>query len=363
MINTDIEPCFIIAEVGVNHNGDLGSARELIDVAVDAGADAVKFQSFTTDKLVTKDAKKAEYQKQYDNGSDTQAGMLRGLELSRKDTLDLKQYCDNAGIEFMSTPFDSEMLRFLVEDVKLNRIKLPSGEAINGPLLLAASRTSLPVILSTGMCTMEEVHESLATLAWGIENATGIPSGREELRQLMGCTDWTNVLRDRVHVLHCVTEYPAAPGLTNLRSMDFISDQTSLPVGLSDHSIGKHITIAAVARGARIIEKHFTLSRSLPGPDHLASLEPIELKEMVKEIREIEVAMGDYSKQPQSIEFTNRQAARGSLSAASPISTGCKFTIDNLTIKRPGTGVSPLEYWDYIDIISQRDYQKDDLID
>ena len=356
--------CFIIAEAGVNHNGSLEMARELISAAAEAGADAVKFQSFSTDRLVTAKAQKAEYQKTNTGATDGQAEMLRALELGREETMALKEHCDSCDITFMSTPFDPDIMQFLVDDVGVSHIKIPSGEAINGLLLLAAARSKRPIILSSGMCTMSEVLEALATLAWGMTHADGHPSGRAELEELQNTPDWMDPLRDHVWLLHCVSEYPAPPEITNLRAMDTMAKLTGLPVGLSDHSAGRHIALAAVARGAVALEKHFTLSRRLPGPDHMASLEPDELSSLIHEIRDVEAALGDGEKVPQPVELANRAVARGSLVAATPIKAGDAFTYNNLTIKRPASGLSPQLYWDYISgMTARRNYSVDDLID
>ena len=355
---------FVIAEAGVNHNGSPAMAMEMINVAAQAGADAVKFQTFSTDRLTTAAAAKAAYQEINTGASGSQKDMLKSLELDAATHGELKAHCQRRGIEFMSTPFDMESVDLLAHTVGVRRLKVPSGEAINSPLLLHVWRTGLPIILSTGMCDLEEVLESLAVLAWGAANQQGSPRSRAEVNAIRVGEDWCAPLRGRVVVLHCVTQYPAAAEITNLHAMDLLRDQTGLDVGLSDHSLGWHIAIAAAARYACVIEKHFTLSRELPGPDHAASLEPEELARMVREIRDVAAALGRYEKMPQEIEIQNRQAARGSLVAARPISRGELFSADNLTIKRPGGGASPRLFWDYVGMRhAKRDYAPDELIE
>ncbi|MCC6714605.1 MAG: N-acetylneuraminate synthase [Gammaproteobacteria bacterium] len=355
---------FVIAEAGVNHNGSLSLAGELVDAAVEAGADAVKFQTFRADRLVEKSAPRAAYQQRNTGSNASQYEMLKALELDADSHRVLRDQCDRRGIEFMSTAFDLESLDFLVGDIGIRRVKIPSGEAVNGPLLLAAIRTGLPVILSTGMCTHAEVMESLAVLAWGEEHPVGNPKSRAAIAELGRRPGFCRPLHSRVALLQCVTQYPAPAAGTNLRAMLAMGQQTGLQVGLSDHTEGWHVTVAAVAAGAAIVEKHFTMSRSLPGPDHAASLEAHELARMIREIREVEAAMGTGVKEPAVQEIANRIPARGSLVAAVPIRKGDAYTASNLTIRRPGTGVSPMAYWDYVSgRRAGRDYGQDEQID
>jgi N-acetylneuraminate synthase len=355
---------FIIAEAGVNHNGSLALAGELVDAAVEAGADAVKFQTFKADRLVEKSAPRAAYQQRNTGSNASQYEMLKALELDAESHRVLREQCRRRGIEFMSTAFDLESLAFLVGEIGIRRVKIPSGEAVNAPLLLAAIRSGLPVILSTGMCTGAEVMESLAVLAWGEEHPEGNPASRAAFVELTRHPEFCRPLRSRVSLLQCVTQYPAPAAETNLRAMQALGRQTGLQVGLSDHTEGWHVAVAAVAAGATIIEKHFTMSRALPGPDHAASLEPHELARMIREIRDIEAAMGTGVKEPGAQEIANRIPARGSLVAAVPIRKGDAYTASNLTIKRPGTGVSPMAYWDYVSgRRAARDYGQDEQID
>jgi N,N'-diacetyllegionaminate synthase len=305
---------FVIAEAGVNHNGDMALARALVDVAAAARADAVKFQTFAVDRLVTRSAATAEYQRRALGGEPSQYEMLARLELSPADHEMLLAHCARRGIEFMSTPFDPESARFL-KRLGVRRIKISSGDVTNLPMLEVVGALGLPVILSTGMADLEEVGAAVATLC------------------AAGTTD--------LALLQCVSNYPADPALTNLRVMDTFARAFGTPVGLSDHSPGTAVAIAAAARGAAYIEKHFTLDRSLPGPDHQASLLPDELRGLVQAIREVEAAMGDGVKRPAPSELPVRDVARKSLVAARDVPAGTALAPDDVVILRPGTGLSP----------------------
>ena len=334
--------CIIIAEAGVNHNGDLNMAKELIKVAAEAGADYVKFQTFSADKLVTKTAKQAAYQKKnlQSGENDSQYSMLKKLELSRADHDELLKTCEYYGIKFLSTAFDNENLIYLSRDLDLDYIKIPSGEMTNYPYLRLAAQLKKPVILSTGMATLPEILESVEVLV-----KHGVP-------------------KEQLYILHCTTEYPALVSEVNLRSMDTIAEATGCKVGYSDHTMGIDVSVAAAARGATVIEKHFTLDRTLPGPDHPASLEPDELKRMVIAIRNVQRAIGDGIKQPASArERGNRDVARKSIVAACSIKKGEVFTEENLTAKRPGTGISPMRWPEVIGTTANRDYNENDLIE
>ncbi len=353
---------FIIAEAGVNHNGDLSRAVEMVKAAAEAGADAVKFQSFRAEKIATALAPKADYQTRNTGAAGGQLDMLRALELSDDDHHSLFAACQTAGIEFMSTPFDTDSVRFLAGTLGVKRLKVASGEITNAPLLLEMARTGLPVILSTGMSTLEDVEAALGVLAFGYCTATETPSPdgfEKSYRSEAGQT----ALSNNVKILHCTSEYPAPPETIHLRAMTALTETFGLPVGLSDHSVGIAVATAAVARGAHVIEKHFTLDRALPGPDHRASLTPAELAEMVTAIRTVEQALGSGEKQPGDNELRTRGAARKSLVALKPIAKGDVFNETNLGAKRPGTGLSPLAYWSYVGRSAARDYAADELIE
>lgn len=353
---------FIIAEAGVNHNGSLAIARKLVDAAADAGADAVKFQTFKADKMISYSAPKAEYQKENTDANKTQLEMLRELELSYSDHIEIAKHCSERGIEFMSTPFDMDSLDFLVSDLQVTRLKVASGEITNAPLLLKAARTGKPIILSTGMSTLGEVEMALGVLAFGYTLSDKPPS-IGAFRNAYISPQGQAALQAKVALLHCTTEYPAPFDEVNLRVMDTLRQAFGLPVGYSDHTQGTSIPIAAAARGAVIIEKHFTLDRNLPGPDHKASLEPGELREMVVSIRRVEKALGNRQKIPVSSEIKNAAVARKSLAAITDIGRGEKYTSRNLGTKRPGNGVSPYFYWDMLGRTAVRDYDKDEQVD
>ena len=353
---------FIIAEAGVNHNGSLEMARQLIDAAVEAQADAVKFQTFKAEKVISRLAPKAEYQKETTGSCESQLDMAKKLELDYGAFEALMMYCGKRGIEFMSTPFDLDSLDFLAGTLGVPRLKIPSGEITNAPLLFRAALSKLPIILSTGMSTLGEVETALSILAFGYVGSKRVPFS-DIFRETYHSTEGQKALKEKVTLLHCTTEYPAPFSDTNLRAMDTLRHSFGLGVGFSDHTEGIVMPIAAVARGAAVIEKHFTLDRNLPGPDHKASLTPDELMAMVKFIRQTEMAMGNGLKIPAASELKNISIARKSLVAASKITKGEHFSEHNLTVKRPGTGVSPIYYWDWLGKISDKDYQTDQLID
>jgi N,N'-diacetyllegionaminate synthase len=328
----------IIAEAGVNHNGDMDLARQLIIVAAEAGADIVKFQTFNADHLVTKNAIKADYQNKTTDASESQYDMIRKLELSREMHEELINYCQTYDIEFYSTGFDIESLNLLVE-LGINSFKIPSGEITNLPYLRHIGKYGYRVILSTGMATLGEIEQALYVL-----EQSGTP-------------------RDRITVLHCSTEYPTAMKDVNLRAMCTIRDTFKVSVGYSDHTQGIEVATAAVALGATVIEKHFTLDRNLPGPDHKASLEPDELKAMVTAIRNIEQAMGDGIKKPTVNEINTKLIVRKSIVAECAIAQGEVFTVDNLTVKRPGGGLSPMLWDDVLGRKARHDFKPDEFIE
>ncbi|MBM3273016.1 N-acetylneuraminate synthase [Candidatus Kaiserbacteria bacterium] len=352
---------FVIAEAGVNHNGSLDLALQLIDAAQQAGADAVKFQTFKSEAVISLAAPKADYQISATGKEESQLDMVRKLELSGNDHRRLLAHCRTRGILFLSTPFDPGSADFLVRELDVPLLKIPSGEITNAPFLLHIARLGRPVILSTGMSTLGEVEMALGILAFAYLGIPGTPSQRAFL-DAFASDAGQEVLRKKVSLLHCTTEYPAPFDQVNLRVMDTLTAAFGLPVGLSDHTPGIAIPIAAVARGARIIEKHFTLDRSLPGPDHMASLEPGELTAMLAGIRQVEAALGDGHKRPTAAEQGNQTIARRSLVAACKVAAGETWSSENLTCKRPGSGISPLRYWEYLGKPAIRDHRADELL-
>ena len=354
---------FVIAEAGVNHNGDSDLAHRLVEAAAEAGADAVKFQTFKADKVVVPEAPKARYQVAATGEAEGQIEMLRKLELDHALHHALAARCSERGLEFMSTAFDTDSLGFLIEEVGLQRVKVPSGEITNGPLLLAMARAGLPIVLSTGMSTLEDVKTALQVLAFGLTGGQDRDASAEAMATALASPKGLAALRDTVTILHCTTEYPAPFEEANLRAMDSLAKAFGLPVGLSDHTPGIAVPIAAVGRGATFIEKHFTLDRSLPGPDHTASLEPDELSQMVTAIRQVERALGSGDKAPTASELGNREIARRSLVATAPIRKGEPFTAENLGALRPGNGRSPNDYWSLLDRPAPRDYALHEMID
>lgn len=353
---------YIIAEAGVNHNGSIELAKKLVDVAKLAGADAVKFQTFKVENIVTKSAQQANYQIENLGEVTSQYEMLKQLELSFDEFLELQQYCKSQNIEFLSTPFDFESVDFLFDELNVSIAKIPSGELTNLPFIHYIATKQKPIILSTGMATINEIHDALAFIAYGLEKSKETVT-LQLVNEFYKTQEAKKVLEEYVTILHCTTEYPAPFETINLKAIQQMEREFGLPVGLSDHSEGVSVPIAAVSLGAKVIEKHFTLDRSMEGPDHRASSEPNELKTMVKSIREIELALGTGKKEPSLIELENRNAARKSLVAKKQIKAGEMFTKDNLTVKRPGNGISPKEYWSYLGKISSKSYEKDELID
>lgn len=356
----DKQGVYVIAEAGVNHNGSLELAFRLIDAAVEAGANAVKFQTFKAENLVTSSAPKAEYQTVNTDSSESQFQMLKKLELNEHMHDVLLDYACKKGIDFLSTPFDVESLCLLVNRYNLPLLKIPSGEITNAPFLLEVAKTQKPIILSTGMSHLSEIENALGVLAFGYLGSEEVPS-INGFQQAFSSERGQAILKEKVKLLHCTTEYPAPFDEVNLRAMDTLRTAFGLEVGYSDHTVGIAVPIAAVARGAVIIEKHFTIDRSLPGPDHKASLEPDELFGMVQSIRQIQSAMGEPLKFPTVSELKNRIIARKSIVARRDISSGEMFTVENLAIKRPGTGLSPYMYWSLLGTKADRDYKKDEV--
>lgn len=326
---------FIIAEAGDNHNGDINLALKLVDKAVEAKADCVKFQTFITDEIISQYAKKADYQIEATGEGETQYEMVKKLELSFQEFTIIKQYCDKKGILFLSTPFDLPSIEFL-ECLGMPLWKIPSGEITNLPYLMKIAQTHKDIILSTGMCEIDEIRQAVSILK---EYGSG-----------------------RITLLHCNTQYPTPYGDVNLSAMDHLRQVFQLDVGYSDHTLGIEVPIAAAARGACVIEKHFTLDKNMEGPDHQASLEPEELTAMVKAVRNIEMALGDGIKKPSSSEKPNIEIARKSIVARCAIKEGELFTEHNLAVKRPGNGISPMKWFDLLGTHAQCSYEKDELI-
>ncbi|QGM31026.1 N-acetylneuraminate synthase [Bacillus sp. N3536] len=356
------ESIFIIAEAGVNHNGSIELAKELVNKAKESGADAVKFQTFKAENLVIRDAKQADYQVTNLGEATTQYDMLKELELSFEDFKRLKEYCDSLNIEFLSTPFDIESVDFLIDELQMRIVKIPSGELTNTPFLHYVATKQKKIIISTGMATMDEIHEALSYLAFGLSKPYEEVK-IDKVNSFYKTKEAMEKLQQFVTVLHCTTEYPAPYKTINLNAMKQLENDLQLPIGLSDHSEGIAVPIAAVGAGAKLIEKHFTIDRQLPGPDHLASLEPNELFEMIKNIRNVEQALGSGVKAPTSVELSNRNAARKSLVASKDIKKDDLLTNENIMVKRPGTGLNPSFYWSLIGTKAKKSYKKDDLID
>jgi len=340
----------VIAEAGVNHNGDAAMAVKLIDAAAEAGADAVKFQTFSADEVAVPSAPKAAYQMESTAAAESQLDMIRKLELDRDAHRDLLAHSRKRA-----------SLDFLVKDMKLDTLKIPSGEITNGPMLLAAGRSGCAIILSTGMATLDEIGRALGVLAFSMAGGRGEPTA-EAFAAAFASPAGRDALARRVTLLHCTTAYPTPYADANLRAMATMRDAFGLAVGYSDHTPGIAVAAAAVALGARVIEKHFTLDRTLPGPDHKASLEPGELKAMIGQIRAVEDALGDGDKAPAPSERANMDIARKSLVTLKPVKAGEPFTTDNLGIKRPGGGVSPMEYWRWLGRPAPRDFPAGALV-
>ncbi len=329
---------FIIAEAGVNHNGSIELAKKLIDTAVESGADAVKFQTFKASNLVSKDAKKANYQIQnMDDNDNSQYNMLKKLELDVDTHKELIKYCQKKNIIFLSTPFDNDSIK-LLDELGLEIFKIPSGEITNLPYLRQIGALRKKVILSTGMANMSEIEDALDILT---------KAGTK---------------KENITILHANTMYPTPYKDVNLKAMVTIGNTFDIPYGYSDHTLGIEVDVAAVALGASVIEKHFTIDKTMPGPDHKASLEPDELKAMVSAIRNIEIALGDGIKKPSPSEIPNIIVARKSIVAKKDIKKGKLFTINNLTTKRPANGISPMLWDDLIGRIASKDYKEDELI-
>lgn len=356
---------YIIAEAGVNHNGSLDRAMELIDAAKSAGADAVKFQTFRALQIAVPYVMKTQYQRRQTGGDTSQLSMLQKLELTEEMHDRLNAYSMEKRIDFLSTPFDLPSVDLLVHKYNLPRLKSSSGEVTNAPLLLAMASSQKPIILSTGMCLLGDIEAALGVIAYGYLKwaKRGISPSTKAFQEAYRSDEGQLLLQERVTILHCTTEYPAPVREVHLRMMNTLASAFHLRVGYSDHTLGITVPIAAAARGATVIEKHLTLDRSLPGPDHAGSLEPEEFSAMAKAIREVEAALGSNVKRPVAAEVVNVEAVRKSVVASKPIHAGEPFTLDNLTVKRAGTGISAMRYFDLLGKTALRDYEQDERIE
>lgn len=380
-------PVFVIAEAGVNHNGSPELAQALVKAAKNAGADAVKFQTFKAEELAASDAPLAQYQQERANFAD-QFEMLKALELDDEAHHALAALCNELGIEFLSTPFELGSLNFLVEHIRVSKIKLSSGDLTNSPLVLAAAATGLPLILSTGMANEDEIEQALQVAAFGYiegkknmgDRVTGttpdgdqslflsvdVPSGpgsaSAAFRKAYMSPEGQQLLRENVTLMQCTTEYPCPLEHAEVGAIVRLRERFGVGTGFSDHTTGMSAALAAAALGANVIEKHFTIDRTLPGPDHAASLEPDELAKLVEEVRNVERVLGTWTKVPSAVELKNAPAARKSLVAARDIPIGKTLEPADITAKRPGTGVPPMRYWELIGTQAKKNYSKDEMI-
>lgn len=351
---------YVIAEAGVNHNGQLDLAMQLVDAAASAGADAVKFQTFQADRLASPTAPKASYQTQTTSANESQHAMLKKLELPFEWHLQLQQYAQKQGITFLSTPFDLISLKFL-QTLQLPMLKVSSGDLTNAPFLWACAHSGMPLVVSTGMATLSEVEQALAVIHHSLHHNSE-PQHMDAVWSHWVAQSDRSLLASQVTLLHCTSQYPTPMTEVNLRAMDTLRDAFHLPVGYSDHTKGTAIPIAAVARGARVIEKHLTLDCTMQGPDHRASLEPDEFGQMVKAIRQLEVAMGHGHKVPQASELNTRLAARKQVVAARSIAKGHTLTREDLETARSGQGLPAHDLWQLIGSVAQKDFAAGEAI-
>ena len=352
----------VIAEIGVNHNGDAELARRLIDAAADAGADAVKFQTFDAAALATKAAPKAAYQLESTASDQSQLDMLRALELPLAAYGALKRHAEGRGLEFLSTPFDPGSLAFLVEELGVATVKIGSGDLTDGPLLLAAARSGRRLIVSTGMSTLDEIADALDVIAYGRTHDRSL-GGRADFSGCRERPEGKAALEGTVTLLHCTSLYPAPVEHANLHALATLRERFGLPVGYSDHTVGLEVSLAAVALGAVVIEKHLTLDREMAGPDHSASAAPREFEDFVSGIRVVEAALGSAEKKPVAAEMDTRRSARKSLVASRRVAAGQPFTAADVAVKRPGDGLSPIAYWDVLGKPAVREFSDDEVIE
>jgi N-acetylneuraminate synthase len=361
LVYMDKSKVYIIAEVGVNHNGDVNMAKELIDVAKSAGADAVKFQTYVAEHVVLPYTDKAFYQRK--EKSESQLEMLKNLELSKEEQLEIKEYAVKNKIEFISSPFDLESLNFLVEVLNIPIIKIASGEITNAPLLLKAAMSGKKLIISTGMSTLGEIENALGVVAFGYKKySNAIVFSKSDFKKAYHSEEGQKLLEENVALLHCTSSYPPPFNEINLKAIKTLKKCFRVSAGYSDHTEGTAVAVAAVALGAKIIEKHITLDKNLLGPDHKISLEPHELCRMVKEIRQVEGAIGESYKKPAMSEEENIRLMRKSIVAARDIKKGEFFMHENLMMKRPQNGISPMKLWEITGRRATRDYKKDEVI-
>lgn len=359
---------FVIAEAGVNHNGSLGVARDLVDLAVSAGADAVKFQTFSADSLALESAELADYQRLSQEDARSQHDLLKGLELSRDEFRGLRDHCDRQGIQFLSTAFDLDGLDFLIDELGIPVVKIASGDLTFAPLLVKAGRSGLPVILSTGMAALDEIAAALRFLAAGLAQANGLLERGARLDAATVEHAWR--LRDEqvdfsehVTILHCTTEYPAADAHLNLRAMRTIADAYGHRVGYSDHSMGSLASVLAVGMGASVVEKHFTFDTAADGPDHAASLDPDGLRSYVADLRRVPVILGSTEKRTQPVEVRNREVVRRSLVATRDIAAAEPIGEADIACLRPATGRTSFDFWEVVGAPAARAYRRGELID
>ncbi|MDF2506556.1 MAG: hypothetical protein K0Q52_415 [Microbacterium sp.] len=359
---------FVIAEAGVNHNGSLDVAKELVDLAADAGADAVKFQTFSADALALESAELADYQRLSDTDVRSQHDLLRGLELSHDEFRALRAHCDHRDIRFLSTAFDLDGLDFLIDELGIPLVKIASGDLTFAPLLVKAGRSRLPVILSTGMADLDEIARALRFLAAGLAQANGVLDRAERLTESALARAWEARNEDlrfdeHVTILHCTTEYPAADEHLNLRAMQTIAETFGHSVGYSDHSLGSLASVLAVGLGATVLEKHFTFDVTAEGPDHAASLDPDGLRDYVAALRRVPVMLGSSEKKAQRVEEGNRAVVRRSLVATRDIAAGSVIAEDDVACFRPATGRTSFDFWEVVGAAASRAYRRGELID
>ncbi len=355
---------YVIAEAGVNHNGKIKLAKKLVDIAVNAGADAVKFQLFNSDLIVTKSASKASYQLNK-NKNETQHSMLKKLELKKSELIELSKYCTKKKIDFLCSAFDSESLKFIIKNTKIKTLKIASGEITNAPFLLEHARSGKNIIISTGASNLREVTNALCVLSYGLLNKKKLKNEKltiKNFRHAYNSKKGKKLLQKKVTILHCTSHYPAPIDEVNLLAINLMKNRFRLKLGYSDHTNNKLTTLSAVCLGACVVEKHFTINKNMSGPDHKSSANPKELSEMVSNIRIIEKIMGKKEKKLQKSESKNLNIIRKSIVAREVISTGKQFNKNNIYLKRPGNGINPFLYWKLIGKKSKKTYKIDELI-